>query len=80
VILEQALKDIEDSSITGKAIIADVLTEGEVILLFNHERTLKASYKEFETRIGAIRQVGKDFVEQGNGRIHLTVRFSRSLR
>jgi 2-oxo-4-hydroxy-4-carboxy--5-ureidoimidazoline (OHCU) decarboxylase len=52
--LEQALKDVEDSSITGKAIIADVLTEGEIILQFNHERTLKASYKDFETRIGAI--------------------------
>ena len=57
--LEQALKDIEDSCITGKAIIADVLTEGEVILQFNHECTLKASYKEFETRIGAIVELEK---------------------
>ena len=40
--LEQALKDVEDSSITGKAIIADALTKGEIILQFNHERTLKA--------------------------------------
>jgi len=46
--LEQALKDVEDSSITGKAFIADVLTEGEIILQFNHERNLKASYKDFE--------------------------------
>ena len=54
MILEQALKDVEDSSITGKAITADVLIEEEIILQFRHERTLKASYKDFETKIGAI--------------------------
>src|SRR5579859_273928 len=52
--LEQALIDLADPSIIGKAIIADVLTEGDIILQFNDERTLKASYKDFKTRVGAI--------------------------
>ena len=54
---EQALADLADPSSIGKAIIADVLTQGEIILQFNDERTLEASYKDFETRIGAMLRV-----------------------
>ena len=51
------LADLADPSIIGKAIIADVLTQGEIILQFSNERTLKASSKDFETRIGAMVRV-----------------------
>jgi len=54
--LEHALKAVDDSYITGKAIIEDVLTdsEGEIILQYNEERTLKACYKDFKKRVGSI--------------------------
>jgi hypothetical protein len=66
--LEQALIDLADPSIIGKAIIADVLTEGDIILQFNDERTLKALYKDFETRVGALVRVEQITSNKENGR------------
>jgi hypothetical protein len=55
--LEQVLLDLSDSSKAGKFFTSDSVIEGDIIVQYNNKRTLKASFKEFVTKVGEIIQV-----------------------
>jgi hypothetical protein len=57
IFLEQALIDLGDSSKAGKLLVSDSVIGGDIIVQYNNERTVKASFKEFVTKVGEIIEV-----------------------
>ena len=57
IFLEQALLDLDDLSKAGKLLVSDSVIGGDIIVQYNNERTLKASFKEFVGKVGEIIEV-----------------------
>jgi len=55
--LEKALIDMDNNSIISKLIVSNTVTADKIILRYAEDRTLTASFKEFETRVGNIVEV-----------------------
>lgn len=57
MMLEETLIDMENNSIVSKLIVSNTVTASKMILRYAEDRTLTASFKESETRVGNIVEV-----------------------
>jgi hypothetical protein len=57
ITLEKALIDMDKNSIVSKMFVSNTLTAGKIILRYAEDRTLTASFEEFQKRVGNIVEV-----------------------
>jgi hypothetical protein len=54
IYFEQALIDMDGPAMTSKLLVSEAVTDGEIIIPFAADRTIKASFKEFQERVDNI--------------------------